>query len=144
MSRSDVCHFQADSDCVTHHGSSVQVMTLLAHSPEWPQVSETLHWACRGSEESVLCGNPQRFGVDLFPEHNLLYLDWQYSCNPIQSYDSVPLWREREALRGLTGKGRGGTLGRWWHVKTSGEQWRGRPRHTVGPHSFVWAQACGL
>lgn len=38
--------------------------------------------------------------MDSFPEHNLLYLDWWYSYSPFQSYDSVPLGRERERLRG--------------------------------------------
>lgn len=142
MSRSDEYHSQADSSCFSHHGSSVQVMPLSAQGPEWHQVSETPHWACVGVRNQFCVLNHRDLGLIFFPEHNPLYLDWQYAYNPIQSYDSVPLWREREALRGHTGKGRWGTLG--WHVKISGEQWRGRPRHSVGPHSFVLAQACEL
>lgn len=138
MSRSDVCHFQADSNCFSH-GSSVQVMPLLAQGPEWPQVSESLHWACRGSEESVL-----RFGVGCF--QSIIYSILTGSTPAIPSKPMILCRCEEKErhLRGFTGKDGVGTLGRWWHAKISGEQWRGRPRHIVGSHSFVLAQACGL
>lgn len=78
-------------------------MPLLAQGPEWPRVqspSADLHETCNGGEKSVLCVKLQRFGLDLISEHNLLYLDWYYSYCPIQTHDSVPLWKEIESLTG--------------------------------------------
>lgn len=78
-------------------------MPLLAQGPEWPREqspSADLHETCNGGEKSVLCVKLQRFGLDLISEHNLLYLDWYYSYCPIQTHDSVPLWKEIESLTG--------------------------------------------
>lgn len=127
MSRSDVCHFQADSHCFSHQGSNVEVMPVSLRP-----------WVTAGSRASLLtcirhivgmrnqlCVLRQWFGLTCFQSITYFILTGIIPTVPSNPWFCASVKQNRIEEDTMTGKGRGVlALGRWWHVMISGNMER--------------------